>query len=52
MILIVLLWLSLLLFIAAQMAAASRLAIAVSTNMRGNAIAHAEADGAANGRAG
>jgi general secretion pathway protein K len=46
--LIVLWWLALLMFLATQIAAATRTAILISSNIRGSAVAEAQADGAVN----
>jgi general secretion pathway protein K len=46
--LLVLCWLAILMFIATQLIAATRVAVAVSINIRGSAVAEALADGAVN----
>jgi general secretion pathway protein K len=46
--LIVLWWLTLLIFLATQITADARTALLISTNIRGNAVAEAHADGAVN----
>ena len=46
MLLIVLWWLALLMFLATQIAAGTRTALAISANMRGSAVTEAQADGA------